>query len=185
MNTTPNQPVMIIGLSGRMKSGKDTVLKLMRELLDHKSYTIVRQSFADALKLEVAEACGVSLNFLEEHKDNFRLILQGWGTDFRRNLYSKEYWISKWMERYSLYNWGPKNILVATDVRFLNEQACLKDLGGIIVRIARDEDKRSEYAHQSETELDHYTPNYIIYNLTTLETLRCEVEVFLEKLKLL
>lgn len=62
-----------IGLSGKKKSGKSTVANMIENCYPVGS--VVKLAFADALKQEVARACMVSLEYIETHKDNFRLIL--------------------------------------------------------------------------------------------------------------
>ena len=84
--------MIIIALAGKKHTGKNTIAKLIATQVAGKT---VELAFADSLKQEVAKACSVTVPYIEEHKDNFRKILQGWGTDFRRNLFNKNYWIDK------------------------------------------------------------------------------------------
>ena len=154
---------MIIGISGKKRAGKDTVADILYVLHSNS----VRYYFAQPLKLEVARACGVSVEYINEHKDNFRLILQGWGTNFRRELYDKNYWIKKMevaisnLERYD-------NILIP-DVRFKNEYVMVKSKGGIMIRVLGISQPDS---HVSEIELDNEPFDYVIdnreWNLPTL-----------------
>ena len=56
----------VIGLTAPAGSGKDTVFDIIEELMDSK--TVVRVAFGDAVKEEVAEQHGVSIEEVEENK---------------------------------------------------------------------------------------------------------------------
>ena len=158
---------MLIGISGKKKSGKDTAAKIISEQLDNS----VILHFADALKLEIAQATGFSLRYIDEHKDNFRLILQGWGTDFRRKIYGEDYWIKKLHE--FIVEESEDNIslsddcfnLIIADVRFQNEFDYIKSHGGIMIHMIRSVDYSDN--HISETELDEVKHDYTIHNIGT------------------
>lgn len=140
--------MIIIGLSGRKQTGKDSVVNALRQLQPSK--LIVRVAFADAIKQEVAIATNKSLAFIEEHKENFRLILQGWGTDFRRNLCNKEYWTEQWLKR--CLKEERAAFIVCPDVRFKNEAETIRKVDGKLFRVRR-RSLAEEDNHASETEL--------------------------------
>jgi hypothetical protein len=106
----------------------------------------------DELRLE-----GVS-NYLEiEHSP--RVILQLWGTEYRRRRGIDSYWLDKVRETVLA---EPSQDFVVTDVRFLNEFNFIKGLGGLCVRVLRaaldaqaviDRAKSGTASHPSETEL--------------------------------
>ena len=148
---------MIIGLSGKKRSGKDTVADIVCNMYP----STIKYAFASPLKLEVATATGFSLKYIEEHKSNFRLILQGWGTDFRREIYGKDYWIRKMEEALKLILSTHEHVVIP-DVRFLNEYEFVKSLGGVMIRIERAVDYSD--THVSENELDHTTFDHVIVN---------------------
>lgn len=139
---------LLIGISGKKRSGKDTLCQSLLNRLDNS----VRVAFADQLKEEVAEACGVSLEYLEHHKANFRYILQGWGTEFRRQLTGLNYWIEQLDNCVAAWHLG-SDFIIIPDVRFQNEHAYVKQNGGIMIRINRP-DMVSTDTHPSETDLD-------------------------------
>lgn len=123
----------LIGVIGEMKSGKDTFYECLRHI--HSGFR--RYAFADPLKEEVAVACGVTVGEINQNKDRFRLILQWWGTEFRRHN-DERYWIRQLenrlnRDRYNYSHFTP----VITDVRFPNEAAFVKQRGGILVRVKR------------------------------------------------
>lgn len=126
----------LIGIHGKKHSGKD---ELCKRLLWFSEVPCKRMAFADCLKAEVAEACDVSLEFIEKHKDNFRLILQGWGSDFRRNLFGTTYWIDKLaFDIGEEKNITPEILIVVPDIRFENEYEFIKKNNGILVHIIRN-----------------------------------------------
>jgi len=151
----------IIAISGKKRSGKDTVAQIIR--CAHKDRVLIYK-FSAPLKNEVALACAVKTEFIDQFKDNFRLILQGWGTDYRRKLYGDDYWIKKMDSAISMFeSYGSVDTLIISDVRFKNEFAYLKKKGAIMLRIERaavvDDDR-----HISEIELDNVPHDYTIHN---------------------
>ncbi len=160
---------MVIGISGKKRSGKDTVAEII--MATHSNS--VKYSFAAPLKAQVAMACNVSLDFIDKNKDNFRLILQGWGTDFRRKLYGENYWIDKTDDAISRF--GNFKHIILPDVRFENEYDYVKSKGGIVIRVnrTRDENNCKPYVdnHSSEISLDNFKFDYTIDNNGTIEEL--------------
>lgn len=161
----------LLGLTGLKQSGKDTVFKILEKQLAPKK--VVRVAFADALKKEVAKGCGVSLEFLEKNKDNFRLILQGWGTDFRRKLLGEDYWL-KIVAKQILALSDDVELVVVTDVRFHNEAELIKKSGGSIWRVVRNVSSPIDQ-HSSEQELLSIYEDKTIFNHNSLVNLEHEV----------
>jgi phosphomevalonate kinase len=161
----------IIGISGKKKSGKDTVATLLAARIGKSA---VRYHFADALKQEVALMYGVTVDYLESHKDNFRLILQGHGTDYRRQLYGHDYWIRKMDAAAEQFQRVGKQVLIIPDVRFLNEAEWVRKQGGSVIRINRWYDDTTD-KHPSEVELDNYKFDHVIENNGTLKELLTKV----------
>jgi hypothetical protein len=104
-----------------------------------------------------------------------RLLLQLLGTECGRDIIHPNIWCNSLMSEYKGFqhpqlaevtigpvvefpNW------VITDVRFPNEVKCIKDRGGVIIRVERDETNIPS-KHLSETALDHYGDfDYVLYN---------------------
>ena len=170
--------MIIIGLSGKKKSGKNTVAKLIATAT---SLRVKEFAFADPLKEEVCKACGINRTTLEENKDNFRLILQGWGTDFRRKMCGDDYWIKKTgLALHSAVMSEQADIFVFTDLRFTNEADFLRKCGAVIVRVSRLSPADDE--HSSEVDLDGYKFDYVIDNNSTLNNLASCVTMLLHNL---
>lgn len=91
-------------------------------------------------------------------------LLQWWGTEYRR-AQNKNYWVDQWKAAIN-----PKaDIVLTTDMRFLNEAKAIKDAGGYTVRVSRLDahgaqflDVNRDSLHRSETELDSYNYDYQI-----------------------
>jgi len=161
----------VIGFTGYKQSGKDTAAReLSRILLPQHSVQI---NFADALKDEVCMACKITRQFLDEHKDNFRLIMQGYGTDFRRKLHGEQYWILKWLERVNKLAPVPAYLL-CTDVRFINEAAVVRRLGGTLIRVERP--GVFSDGHASETEQRELHADFTVHNDGTVEDLKAKLK---------
>lgn len=144
----------LIAFHGKKKSGKTFCCSLLRELLGAEN--IVEINFADALKQEIATGAEIPLEYIEKNKDNFRLILQGWGTDFRRKLCDKDYWVKRWEETFCIaINQSATTIIVACDVRFPNELEIIHTLGGLVINVvAVNAPIAIADTHESEKPLD-------------------------------
>ena len=139
---------MIIGICGLIGSGKGTVADI---LVDH---GFKKVSFADKLKDGVSTIFGWDRAMLEgdtdesrtwrEQRDDFwssetkmevtpRLVLQLFGTDCMRNGFDDGVWVSL-LKKTILDN--PGNYVVP-DVRFENEIAMLRDIGGEVWEVQR------------------------------------------------
>lgn len=171
----------IIGFVGKKKSGKDTALALLRELYPHQHF--VRCAFADELKKEIARACGVTVEYIDQHKEVFRTILQWWGTEWRRRHSGNDnYWIDVWEKKVNyILMVNPDSIIVTTDVRFLNEAKCIKDCGGKLIFILPEGKEMPVDSHSSETELQEIVPDAYVRNdfKAGLSVLRAELSAAL------
>jgi len=182
--------ITIVGISGKKGSGKDEVCKILRSIWGEERGE--RIAFADALKEELATACGVSLEDISRNKSDYRTGLQWWGTGFRRRFFGQDYWIKQFLNKLILLPQGTRYV-ICTDVRFFNEAEIIREIGGTVWRIDRarfDHGVRQELSdildtHPSETELDTY-PHFqtTIRNHGTLENLRQEVETALDMLNM-
>lgn len=176
----------LLGITGKKGSGKDTVYGILKELIlaeINSQWKVERVAFADALKEEVARACGVTVDYINANKSNFRLILQGWGTEFRRELTRKDYWVYKWGQKIN----GLSNnvyLAVATDVRYHNEAKIIHDCDGKIIRVTRYYSRPElDDTHSSEIEQDSIQADFAIINNGTLEDLRQSVKACLVEIK--
>ena len=164
---------MIIGISGKKRSGKDTVYELIRMLKQGDGIYPLRAAFGDQIKEEVAGVTGVDVDHIEEHKERFRPMLQWWGADFRRHYKGENYWLDKMLAKMKTIT--GKEVLVITDVRYPNEAELVKKAGGIMIRVERE--TGLEDAHSSENLLDSFEGfDYRLSNNGSLFDLREKVE---------
>ena len=152
-----------------MQSGKDTFYTYAHTQLKNTART-ARVAFADAIKQEVADATGFTTVFVNDNKPRFRTILQWWGTEFRRDLCHKNYWLDRLKEKVNQLHEG--TVVFITDVRFTNEAELIRSMGGIIVRMERVYTWRQKVkrfftlsgirGHASEVEQDKIVAEYTI-----------------------
>jgi hypothetical protein len=143
---------MIVGFVGFIGSGKDTAADYLANVHEFR-----RDSFATALKDAVAQVFGWDRDMIEgrtaesrewrEQVDPWwskrldmprltpRYVLQLWGTEVCRQGFHRDIWIA------SLENRLRKTVddVVITDVRFPNEMAAIRRLGGKVFWIQRGE----------------------------------------------
>ena len=165
--------MMVVGLVGKKQSGKDTACKLLGQLAGDEGFALERMAFADELKLECAAALGQTVAFMDQHKDIFRPFYQWYGTEYRRELFGRDYWIKKAKDKLKL---SSADVVVFTDVRFHNEADLVREAGGLLLRIVRP-DQNQEDGHQSETELDRIPCDFKIINDLTIDRLRSRLAI--------
>lgn len=150
--------MIIIGLSGKKNSGKDEFYNQCATFI---TSPICKIAFADALKEEVARACGVTVPHVELNKSIFRPMFAWWGTDFRRKQSGDDYWIKKVVEKLVAL---PNDMTVfITDCRFPNETKTVSDCFGVTIRIERESANVGDQ-HPSEIALDNYDFDYTVIN---------------------
>ena len=167
---------MIIGIAGHRGSGKSAAAKILVER------GFVRQRFAQPLK-DMLKAAGLT----DEHVDGSlkevpcellggrtpRHAMQTLGTEWGRDLLHPDLWIFLWRARAT-----QSPLVVVDDVRFHNEVAAIRDLGGVIWRVERPGcggDGHVSEAYVAQLEVDRR-----ICNDGSLADLRARVNAALE-----
>jgi len=171
----------IIGISGKARSGKDTVGTYLLNKLPNS----ISLSYAYPLKKEVSNILNISIEQLDYYKNNnilynninIRKLLQDTGTKHKEN--DDLYYVKLLNDRMIKYiNNGYTNIII-TDVRFIVEANELRRFNSdytTIIRINRDHKEIEESNHISEQEITYIRPDYTIYNNTTLSDLYTKVD---------
>ncbi len=186
--------IRLIGLSGKLQSGKDTVAGIIQDLMP--GYWITKR-FAGKLKQMTSLATGIPVEDLEniavknsslgpEWNDmTVRTFLQKLGTEAARDVIHPNFWLNAlmadWVPDLQYMN-SPRypNNWIVTDVRFENEARLIQEKGGIVIRINR-KGKENTGNHPSETSLDNYTDwNHVIQNDGDLVDLYGKVEDILQ-----
>lgn len=171
---------MIIGISGKMGTGKTT----LADLLIAKLGEGVRLSFATAVREEIREFFGIPLTMMQGDARNRRIVvgvkmmtirelMQMWGTEVRR-AGDPQYWVCR-LDRQ--VREARARLVVIDDVRFLSEayyiQSSLRDLKVAPYPCYAGENwlfrlepylgygihHPGEHWHPSETELDLANPD--------------------------
>jgi len=171
---------MMIGVSGKKQSGKDTSLGIIKTFLGEK-YNIRHYYFSRVVKHFGETYFGVDPK--TKNKELFRFVWQGIGKMMREEV-QKDYWIQQEYQEYlkdkNLYD----NILgVVTDVRYRNEADFFVQNNFPLIRIYRPGVFSSD-SHESEVELDNYNFDYVIVNDGSIEDLKQKWKTTLESINL-
>jgi hypothetical protein len=172
LGITPNYN--IIGLTGYAQSGKDTFASILVE-----KYGYSRIAFADKIRdflygINPMVGCSPT-GYLQDlvnlvgwdkakQEPQVRRLLQDLGIS-ARELIDENIWVNA-----ALSSIGANDRIVITDVRFENEAAMIKSMGGQLWRIKRS-GVGPVNGHVSESEMDGYKVNQIFVNNGSLEEL--------------
>jgi hypothetical protein len=175
--------MLIIGISGKMNAGKDTLADMLIGTFSvtHPEIICKKYSFARVLKNIAGEAFGVwdpSLFDSREFKKSFntfwkatnRELLQKVGTAFRET-FGTNFWVKRLFGEIASQQ---PDIAFISDVRYKSEVEGIESAGGLVIRVNRDfsDGSESEQKHTSETELDDYKGfSFIVKNDGSLEDL--------------
>jgi len=163
----------IIGIVGYMQTGKSTVA---RTLFEH---GFTRVKFSQPLKDMLLALPGITV----EHTEGAlkaapqamlsgrtpRYALQTLGTDWARHMMGEDFWVDCW--RNAILG---EELVVAEDVRFLNEAKAIREVGGELWRIKREGFNGD--THYSEREIELIDCDTIITNNSTVINLELMAE---------
>lgn len=166
---------MIIGITGKVGSGKSTIGAYITEKYGYTEYNM-----ADPLK-KIGEIFGFSKESLYGNQEDKLKVDSRWGISGRNFLQKvgTELFREKlkevlpemkientvWTQIFKNKYLSEPKLYVIPDVRFLDEAETIKKLGGIIIRTKREYngfDKDS--VHKSEIELDRIECDYVVYS---------------------
>ena len=136
---------------------------------------LARVSFLDKL-----DHVGIKTEDLRQFWLSPRRILQWWGTEYRRKD-DTFYWVRKLSEELAAQK--PKHVIIS-DIREPHEAAYVKRSDGYLIGVIRPElvdDATS--SHSSEKNLEHIGVDGKLFNASSIEHLRSDVEVMVESLK--
>ena len=174
----------LIALCGAAGAGKDTVADMLpaRKL-----------AFADALYREVCEAWGVEQHVLRCRETKERpleclALFRCESTTKLSSAHLLDHWTKPRSPRQILQWWGdyrraqdpdyfvkqmqPDGDTVITDVRFLNEAALVRQLGGQLWQIRRPGYEAGGTGHASDTDGGEFGPDVVLENFGGLDDLR-------------
>lgn len=169
--------MIIIGITGKARSGKDTFGDLLGMELQTKEplATTVGAALAYPIKMAVAamlDCCGIDVNKYPKEKTipevgaSPRELYQTLGTEWGRELLGEDVWFDLLVSRVQFSSYTPKYVVV-TDVRFDNEAMRCH----YVIKIERDEvEKVAE--HVSEAGVDDKYISMTVSNNGTLAALK-------------
>lgn len=166
----------IFGFTGAARSGKDTAAAFLQAHIGGYRY-----AFADPLRAMLLAGFGIDMNeqYWKDRKEepipafgvSPRQMMQTLGTEWGRKMINTDVWLL--LAKNELITHGSGMII--TDVRFENEAAWVRKMGGVVIHVKRDA-APTVSAHESENGvhvaelLDH-----IIMNDGSLEDLQRDV----------
>ena len=204
----------LIGISGKISSGKDTVGKIIRILTSSPHFTneavldfLEKDSYKSDWQIKkfatipteiykkITNIDFHSLSRTEKELERPNFI------DFINNkvkqVFGKDVWVKALMREYfcTHSDHAPHGIdcpdWIITDVRFINEAETILNKEGFLIRVNREfpvntDDLKPYDFEESETELDNFDKfNYVIDNNDSLENLIVKVKEILIKEKLI
>lgn len=198
----------IIGLTGKMGSGKDTVLMRLQHLFGEANYR--KASYAQTLKESTAALFNVTTEMLEAWKNepsirvavldtrgagrdlgrsfSIREILQRNGTEAHRQIegFGQDIWVEAAMRQVAAKKMADpdgRTVDVFTDVRFENEARAIVELGGLIYEVEGPEADADGLdgvaAREANHASEHGIPRDLIHG-TIVNTTRPSFEVMAE-----
>lgn len=168
---------MIIGITGKMGSGKDTVA----DYLTSKLHNHRKCSFADPMKRMLSIGLNLSYEQLhgnlkgivdDRYKCTARKMMQTLGTEWGRQLIHKDIWLIAAQQSQDMAR-------VFADVRFDNEADWIREVGYLIY-IERPEIPTSD--HQSEAGVVLKSKDFIINNNGSLNNLYLRIDSILKSI---
>lgn len=171
---------ILIGLTGKARSGKDTVAAYLEE-----RYNTHTLSFAAPIKAMTCELLDITLSELEKCKDEKfssigcspRRVMQTLGTDWGRAIFGNDIWIK--MLQHQIDDTPPHIPLVISDVRFENEAEMIREQGGVIWHIYRSKLETEQFEvppHASEKGVKMAVTDTLIRNVHSLDYLQGAIE---------
>lgn len=181
---------MILGLHGKMRSGKNTVAERLKL---YSPLPVVEVSFAAKLKQSAAALLDVPVTSLETAKNDpyarvalvylepggsndilasqtVREFLQRYGTESHRDVFGADFWLDAALPL-KFGTVGPERghfpdpygdaLYVVTDVRFPNEAQRVRDLGGVMVKVVGPETDTGSHASEQELDCDYTLDNTV------------------------
>lgn len=134
-------PMLLIGITGKAGSGKDTVGETLRDF-----YGVALTSFAWPIKKAISAMLGTPMELWADRKwkekihpatgRSPRFMAQTLGTEWGREIIDPEIWVDLALQR--LYEAGWPRAAI-TDLRFDNEARVIREEGGVIIHVHRDD----------------------------------------------
>lgn len=172
----------VIAITGPARAGKDTIGSYILN-----RWGGYRYGFADPLKAMLAAGMGIDFRnplWVKRKEDVIpaigkspRQLMQTLGTDWGREMVHPDLWVILAMDH--LRRSGPG--MVVTDMRFENEAAWVRKIGGLVIHVRR-KDAQKVHEHKSEAGVFVETTDKMILNNGSLEELEQAIQTALSGL---
>lgn len=177
-------------ISGKSGSGKDALAIFMKEELELAGKRVLIIHYGDAVKWVLRDY----FSWDGQKDEHGRTLLQHIGTDVVRAKYPN-FWVSIVAGLVSAFE-NEFDVVLIPDARFPNEIEVIEEtvLDVTVVRIERSIDGKpwtnpvfteKQLQHPSETSLDNYGFDYIVFNEKGLDELQNAAWALLKDLKLI
>lgn len=167
---------ILIGITGKAGSGKDSLGAVFRELADFSTYAL-----ASPIKAALAAMLRVPVTKIEDREfknavypplgKTPRQMLQTLGTEWGRQLVCEDIWLNLMRKRWAEVQHEIPPYLCVTDIRFDNEANAIKKEGGTLIRIIRGDQIEGD-SHKSEAGVDLSFVDWTVYNDGSLSDLK-------------
>lgn len=183
--------MLVIGVSGTKRSGKNTFADYTKQHLESKGKTVRIGSWAELLKKSAYESFGLLdmgggkiydiwadsfkenqkiqiVNSLGEvvHSVSGREFLQKYGTEGHRQIFGDNFWIDQF---WSSNDFDGVDVLIIADCRYDNEAENVLSKNGVIIKIDNPNTDKNSDSHLSEQGISEHLISYSINNDSSLE----------------
>lgn len=183
--------MLVIGVSGTKRSGKNTFADYTKRYLESKGKTVRIGSWAELLKKSAYESFGLLdmgggkiydiwadsfkenqkiqiVNSLGEvvHSVSGREFLQKYGTEGHREIFGDNFWIEQF---WSSNDFDGVDVLIIADCRYDNEAENVLSKNGVIIKIDNPNTDKNSDSHLSEQGISEHLISYNIDNDSSLE----------------
>ena len=161
----------VICISAKAQHGKDTSALILKEIYEAEGKKVLITHYADLLKY----ICKTFFKWNGEKDDYGRTLLQQVGTNIV-GAKQPDFWVDFIINILTLFE-GTWDMVIIPDCRFVNEIEKMKaNFDTTLIRVIRpDFDNgltETQKQHPSETALDNFKFDHIIYNTGSLEDLK-------------
>lgn len=200
---------MLIGISGKIGSGKDTLAGMLKLAAPGLNFEV--RKYAGKLKEVASLISGIPIEKFEDQEFKKTFLSSDWDVYHTQYLYdpymdqqvpmsmNQQMTVRDFLQKLgtdamrnglhqntwinaTYADYTPDKNWIITDVRFLNEARSIQNRNGILIRINRVTDNAVGTTHISETALDDFNDwDYVIDNNYGLEDLRIHAEYILKK----
>lgn len=167
----------IILINGKKRAGKDYIANLIKEELNSKGFSVEIMSFADPMKDIISKSFDISLEDLEDYKNektkiavkipkldgylcdvisDFRTLLQRFGTEAMKPIFGDSVWADL---LYKKAQNSETDYVIVPDFRFIVE-----DIPNYCTIHIKNDDVDHNDSHASENELNDYSFDVVLNN---------------------